>query len=349
MQYLKKKMISTKDRKNQHLNLAKSQFEEELERNSLETVILPYCALPEINFKSINSSVNFLDKKLSCPVMISGITGGTERANNINIAFAELAEEHKIAMGVGSQRASLEENNSQKYLRKIAKNIPLIGNIGGVQLTSPSGMDLIKRAIDDIEANAIAIHLNPLQEIVQPEGDHDWRGVLNGISEAVKTLPCPIIVKEVGRGLSKEVIKNLFDVGVKMFDVSGMGGTNWTKIEASRRSYDEQSIYQPFYDIGFPLKKLIVDASSVSKENFIIGSGGIKNGLDVAKAIWLGSDLVGMAGVLLKSLEDNNEIINKKNLDNLLENIKTQIKISLFITGSKNIKEFKKKSSYGEN
>ena len=342
-------MYSIKDRKIQHLDIAKYQFEKEIEHNSLDSVTLPYCALPEIDFNSIDSSINFLDKKLSFPVMISGMTGGTERSNNINRALAELAEEHKIAMGIGSQRASLETNNSQKYLRKIAKNIPLIGNIGGVQLASPSGMDLIKRAIDDIEADAIAIHLNPLQEIIQPEGDHDWRGVLNGISEVVKTLPCPVIVKEVGRGLSKEVIKSLFNAGVRIFDVAGTGGTNWTKIEASRRSCDEQSIYQPFNDIGIPLKKLIIDASSISKDNIIIGSGGIKNGLDVAKAIWLGSDLVSMAGVLLKSLEDDNQKIDKKNLDNLIKNLKKQIKISLFITGSKNITVFKEKSNYGEN
>ena len=341
-------MYSIKDRKIQHLDIAKYQFEKETEHNSLDTVILPYCALPEIDFETIDLSVNFLNKRISFPVMISGMTGGTERSNNINKALVELAEEHNIAMGIGSQRASLETKNSQKYLRKIAKNIPLIGNIGGVQLVSSSGMDLIKRAIDDIEADAIAIHLNPLQEIVQPEGDHDWRGVLNGISEVVKTLPCPVIVKEVGRGLSKEVIKNLFNVGVKIFDVAGMGGTNWTKIETSRRVFKEQSIYQPFHDIGIPLKKLIIDASSISKDNTIIGSGGIKNGLDAAKAIWLGSDLVSMAGVLLKSLEDENHKIDKKNLDNLLKNLKTQIKISLFITGSKNINEFKDKSNYGE-
>ncbi|WP_443642665.1 type 2 isopentenyl-diphosphate Delta-isomerase [Candidatus Levibacter sp. Uisw_134_01] len=342
-------MYSIKDRKIQHLNIAKYQFENEIEYNSLDSVVLPYCALPEIDFDTIDLSVNFLNKRISFPVMISGMTGGTERSNNINKVLVELAEEHNIAMGIGSQRASLETKSSQKFLRKIAKNIPLIGNVGGVQLASPSGIDLIKRAINDIEADAIAVHLNPLQEIVQPEGDHDWRGVLNGISEAVKTLPCPIIVKEVGRGLSKEVIKSLFNVGVRIFDVAGMGGTNWTKIETSRRPSDEQSIYQPFHNIGIPLKKLIIDASSISKDNIIIGSGGIKNGLDVAKAIWLGSDLVSMAGVLLKSLEDKNHKINKKNLDNLLNNLKTQIKISLFITGSKSIYEFREKSIFGEN
>ena len=339
-------MYYAKDRKNQHLDLAKFQFETEIETNSLESIELPYCALPEIDFNSANLETDFLNKKLLIPLIISGMTGGTDRSRYINEALAEVAEEHGLGMGIGSQRASLETGNSQKTLRKIAPNIPLIGNIGGIQLASTSGIDLARRAVDDIEANALAIHLNPLQEIVQPEGEHDWRGVLNAIEKTVKLLPCPVIVKEVGRGLSKEVIIKLFDVGVKIFDVAGMGGTNWTKIEASRRLENDKMVYQPFYHMGITLKKGIIDASTISENNTIIGSGGIKNGLDIARAIWIGADLVAMAGVILKKLEDDNNKINKVRLYDFINDIKKQLKIALFITGSQNIRDFSEKSEF---
>ena len=339
-------MYFAKDRKDQHLDIAKLHFDSEIDINSLDTVELPYCALPEIDFESIELSVNFLNRNVSFPLIISGMTGGTDRSTYINEALAEVAEGQCIAMGIGSQRASLEADKTQKNLRKIAPSIPLIGNIGGVQIASPGGIDLVRRAIDDIEANAIAIHLNPLQEITQPEGEYDWRGVLNAVSKAVKLMPCPIVIKEVGRGLSKDVIQKLFDVGVNIFDVAGTGGTNWTRIEASRRTDKDKVVYEPFYNIGIPLKKAILEASMVSKNNIIIGSGGIKNGLDIAKSIWVGADLVAMAGVLLKSLEDKNQKIDATKLFDLIENIKKQLKISLFITGCNNINEFKRKSDF---
>ena len=333
---------SLKVRKTEHLDLAKSQDSFKKEFNSLDQVKLPYNALPEIDFNEIDISISFLNKHVSAPFLITGMTGGTERSDKINEALVVVAEKNRLPLGIGSQRTSLASNESQSNLRKLGPNIPLIGNLGGVQLSLNDGIDLAKKAVDDIEADALAIHLNPLQEIIQPEGNHNWKGVLKAISSAVRSLPCPIIVKEVGRGLSAEVIYKLNQEGVEIFDVSGMGGTNWAKIEIKRRSNEDQTIYQPFSNIGINLNDAVIDARALSKKINIIASGGIRNGLDGAKTIWLGANMFGMAGELLKVLENKKLEIDKEKLNQFIKNIKLQTKISLFSTGCKDLKEFKK-------
>ena len=181
-------------RKDVHIDLSKSELSRFNIAHPLDLITLPHNALPEMDFDDVDTSCEFLNKELSFPFMITGMTGGTPRGNRLNLAFAEVANQCGIAFGVGSQRSSIANGKSQKELRKLAPKIPIIGNIGGIQLAQENGLELAKSAIEDLEADALAIHLNPLQEIIQPEGESNWRGVLNSIEIAVKTLPCPILI-----------------------------------------------------------------------------------------------------------------------------------------------------------
>jgi len=332
----------TADRKNRHLDLAKAS--QPMAVHPLDSITLPYCALPECDLSAISLSARLFGKDLAAPLMITGMTGGTDRANTLNSLLAEAAQTHKIALGLGSQRASLEAGNSQAELRKLAPDAVLIGNLGGAQLAGKDGIKLARAAAEDIRADALAIHLNPLQEAIQPEGDHDWTGVLAAIEEAVSTLPCPVLVKEVGAGLSGEVVRRLAGVGVRHVDVAARGGTNWAEIELHRRPAEDAALYQPFLSTGLMLPEAIAQARAVSEQVSIIASGGIRHGLDAAKTLWLGADIAGMAGQILRAAEDEAGGLHPDRLATTLDMIQKQLKLSLFFTGSPSITAFKRKN-----
>ena len=267
------------------------------------------------------------------------MTGGTAHADAINMALAETAEEARIALAVGSQRASIEAGRSQAALRDHAPSVPLIGNLGGVQLAAPGGIDLAKRAVDDLQADAIFIHLNPLQEAVQPEGQTDWRRVLPALETAVRDLDVPVMVKEVGAGIGPDVAKRLFEVGVHAVDVAGLGGTNWTRIEAARR--DDAAVFEPFLDWGLPTVDALRAVRTACPNGRLIASGGVRHGLDAAKALWLGAALVSMAGPVLRALTtDGVQAPDPHSALQAIDLYKYQLRLALFLTGAPDLATF---------
>ncbi len=328
------------DRKDAHIALALDPLAMAAIDAGFDNVRLDHCAIPECSLEDIDLRTEFLDHHLSAPLFIGSMTGGTARANGINRALAELAETAGIGLAVGSQRASLEAGSSQHDLRALAPSIPLIGNLGGIQLAKADGIDLAKRAVDDLQADAIAIHLNPLQEVVQPEGECDWRHVLAAIEQAVVALPCRVIVKEVGAGIGLAVARRLFDVGVWAVDVAGLGGTNWTRIEAAR--CEDSGLFSPFLDWGMPTVTCLQKISIAMPERVLLASGGVRHGLDAAKAIWLGATAVSLAGPVLKALVGpENGPPDLIAASQAIADLKAQMELTLFLTGSKDLADFR--------
>ena len=238
------------DRKDAHLVLAAAPLARSGRNAGFDRVQLDHCALPENDLASVNITKDWLGKAVSAPLFIGSMTGGTDHADAINAALAAVAERCGVGLALGSQRAALERGRGGAHLRSLAPSVPLVGNLGGVQLAADGGIDLAHRAVDDIEADALFIHLNPLQEAVQPEGETDWRGVLAAIETLVPRIGCPVIAKEVGAGISAAAARRLYDAGIHSVDVAGLGGTNWTRIEAARR--EDAALFEPFLDWGVP-------------------------------------------------------------------------------------------------
>jgi isopentenyl-diphosphate delta-isomerase len=295
-----------------------------------------HCALPELDLASIDLRASLLGIGLRAPLLISSMTGGAYRAVAINRHLAEAAEALGIAMGVGSQRVSLQTGNNQgltRELRRIAPSIALLANIGAAQLLEPDGLDLAHRAVDTLEANGLIIHLNPLQEAVQPEGDRNWRGVLAGITRAAASLGVPIIVKEVGAGLSAPVATALVEAGVQVIDVAGAGGTSWAAVEGERAiSAADRAVAMAFADWGIPTASCVQAVRRALPNVPLIASGGVRDGVDAAKAIRLGADLVGQAASILRDATVSTEAVVEH-----FEVIIRQLRIACFCTGSANL------------
>jgi|TARA_B100000315_G_scaffold13057_1_gene12307 isopentenyl-diphosphate delta-isomerase len=306
----------------------------------LEDVTLIHNALPEINFDEIDTSTNFLNHKFSAPFLIDAMTGGTKEATKINGNLASAAEELGIAMGVGSQRAGLSSikiAETYAIARKKAPSAFLIANIGGAQLIDGLSLKKIKKLIEMINANAIAIHLNPLQEIIQPEGEPKYKGVLDKISWVSSEINVPIIVKEIGCGISREVATKLEIAGVSAVNIAGLGGTSWAAVEYFRakkkNKYDKAELGKLFWDWGVPTAASIIEAKSTTNIP-IIASGGIRTGIDIAKCISLGASLVGIAQPLLPpAVKSSREVVTK--IDKILQELKT----SMFVTGSRTTRD----------
>ena len=327
------------DRKDAHIALALDPLAMAANDAGFDIVRLDHCAIPECNLQDIDLGTEFLGHQVSAPLFIGAMTGGTERATSINHALAEIAETAGIGLAVGSQRSSLEAGTSQADLRTIAPSVPLIGNLGGIQLAQLNGLDLAKRAVDDLQADAIAIHLNPLQEAVQPEGECDWRHVLAAIGRAANVLPCKVIVKEVGAGIGATVARRLYEAGVWAVDVAGLGGTNWTRIEAARR--EDSKLFVPFLDWGTPTVTCLREISMAMPEKTLLASGGVRHGLDAAKAIWLGASAVSLAGPVLKALVgSHNGVPDPLAAGQVIGDLKAQMALALFLTGAPDIRQF---------
>ncbi len=305
--------------------------------NGLDAIRFEHCALPELDLGAIDLRSELLGIPLRAPLLISSMTGGAERATAINRHLAEAAQALGIAMGVGSQRVGLRSGNDQgltRELRRLAPDIALLSNIGAAQLLEKDGMDLARRAADNLQANALIIHLNPLQEAVQAEGDKDWCGVLEAIRRTVDSVGVPVIVKEVGAGLSAQVAVALVQAGVRVIDVAGCGGTSWAAVEAKRAALPaDREVAMAFADWGIPTATSLAMVRKVLPDVTLIASGGIRNGVDAAKAIRMGADLVGQAaGVLHDATLSTAAVIEH------FEIVIRQLRIACFCTGSADLK-----------
>ncbi|MCE4614921.1 MAG: type 2 isopentenyl-diphosphate Delta-isomerase [Desulfurococcales archaeon] len=337
--------LTTKNRKLDHIKVTVDRNVESKASTLLESIFIDHNSLPEVNIDEIDISTRFLGKKISAPLIITGMTGGHPETAEINKYLAVEAEKYGIALGVGSQRAAIEHKELEwtfSIAREHAPDIPLVANIGAPQLVKGYGIREILDAVQMIEADGIAIHLNPLQEIFQMEGDTDFKGILSKIVEILDESPVPIIIKETGAGLSPAVINVLYNLGVRYFDVSGLGGTNWAKVEVLRAEYrgDKEFVARldGYGDVwGNPTAYSVIMARRHAPESTIISSGGIRTGLDVVKSIVIGGDLGGFALPVLRALIKE----GIDGLDSFLENIIFQIKAGTLLTGSMNIVELR--------
>jgi isopentenyl-diphosphate delta-isomerase len=298
-----------------------------------------HCALPEINLADIDTSSTFFHKTLNFPVLISSMTGGTKEAEKINRNLAIIAQIYNFGMGVGSQRAGLEnEDTMQTFkVRQYAPDILLFANLGAVQLNNSYTVEHCKKLVDAIEADALILHLNPLQEALMENGDTNFSNLLEKIEIVCRKLPVPVVVKEVGWGISVEVAKKLVNIGVQSIDVAGAGGTSWSEVEKYRNYHLHlKEIAGAFKDWGIPTAECIVQIRKALASTPLIASGGLRNGVDIAKCIALGANLGGMAHQFLTSAADSEDSLNKTCLA-----ITQQIKIAMFGVGARNLDELK--------
>ncbi|WP_373467817.1 type 2 isopentenyl-diphosphate Delta-isomerase [Acidianus infernus] len=310
----------------------------------LDDVILIHQAMPCLSFNEINTSVKFLKKEISAPLMVTGMTGGNEALGKINATIAEVIEELRLAMGVGSQRIAIERADAResfKIVRKKAPTSPIIANIGAPQLAKGYGLKELKEAVSMIEADAIAVHLNPAQELFQPEGEPEYPGdILIKLKDISKELGVPIIIKETGTGISMETAIKFKEIGIRYFDVSGQGGTSWIAVEMirdKRKNNWKKESAELFAGWGIPTAASIIETRFAVPDAFIIGSGGIRNGLQIAKAIALGADIAGMASPVLKKAVEG-----KESLVSFFNKVIFELKAAMMLTGAKNVEELKR-------
>ncbi|MDF1557725.1 MAG: type 2 isopentenyl-diphosphate Delta-isomerase [ANME-2 cluster archaeon] len=330
--------MSTSNRKLEHLELCANQDveshrdEHNKRRTGFDDVTLVHNALPDINIKDIDTSQELLGHKLAFPLLIASMTGGHPQTKKVNEALAIAAQEIGIGVGVGSQRAALEDpgmEDSFRVVRDAAPDAFVFGNMGVAQLKE-YGVEGVRQAVDMIDANAMAIHLNFLQEAIQPEGDTDAAGGLELIEEVCKKLKTPVIVKETGAGISHKVAQKLCNAGVAAIDVGGLGGTSWAGVEVYRAQnkgdLNGESLGKLFWDWGIPTATSIIE-SKISVP--VIATGGIRSGLDMAKSLAIGASACATALPLVRpAMKGPQEV--KENLEHFL----AEFKAAMFLTGS---------------
>lgn len=333
-------MRETQTRKADHIRIC---LDEDVQfhknTNGLERYRFTHCCLPELNCSEIDLSTTFLGKSLGAPLLISSMTGGTEQARTINFRLAEVAQHYKLAMGVGSQRVVVENPQVADTfaVRSLAPDILLFANLGAVQLNYSYGVDQCLRIIDLLEADALILHLNPLQECIQPKGDTNFKGLLDKIKLLCVRMPVPVIAKEVGNGISAAMAQKLIDAGVSAIDVAGAGGTSWAKVESERALNEQQRrLGLTFADWGLPTAECIIDIRAIAPEIPLIASGGLRNGVEIAKAIALGADIAGLAWPFLQAAADSTEAV-----DALVQLLIAEITTVLLCTGNATVSQLK--------
>lgn len=332
----------TQLRKLEHIDVVLRERVEGPGSTWFEYVFLIHQAYSEVSLNSVNLETSFLGRVLKAPVMITGMTGGASGTEKINSKLAEVAERFGIALGVGSQRAAIEDPSLERTFRVVrdyARNIPIVGNIGAHEFIKYD-LSQISKLVEMIDADALAIHLNLTQELIQPEGTPDFNDLITKVKLVVKELSTPIMVKEVGQGLSYEVVKKLSEVGVKLFDVAGAGGTNWVLVEKYRAQKIgdklKELIAVNLVDWGIPTAASIIEARNAAPDSVIIGSGGIRSSVDAVKALRIGADLVGLAAPVLKAYYGGY-------LEEFLQAFIHGIRALLALTGSKDLNELRRK------
>jgi isopentenyl-diphosphate delta-isomerase len=298
-------------RKGDHIRLCLDE-DSQADYSVFQKYRLPYVALPEVSLDEVDTTYELCGKTLSMPLIIASMTGGSEHGRTINTNLAKAAEICGVAMGVGSQRIGLEKQDAKdtfKLVRTYAPNACIIANMGAVQLNYGHGVESYRAIVDMVQADAVYLHLNPLQEALQPGGDTDFRNILRGIELLVRSLPVPVFVKEVGHGISGDIARKLFEVGVHAVDIAGIGGTSYAWVEAARSH--NASFATWFKDIGIPTDRAVIEATA-SKTNdtqLVIASGGVRSPIDGLKAHALGADLFSAAVPFLRPAMDSAEAI----------------------------------------
>jgi isopentenyl-diphosphate Delta-isomerase len=330
------KVTPISSRKSDHIRINLDEDVQSGLTNGLEHYRFEHQALPELDLDQVNLSQELFGRLVKAPILISSMTGGTEEAAGINRTLAAAAQASGIAMGVGSQRAAIEHPELAETfkVRELAPDILLFANLGAIQLNYSYGLEHCQRAVDMIEADALILHLNALQEAVQPEGDIRWSGLLAKIEKVCRSLPVPVIAKEVGWGFSKETATRLQEAGVAAVDVAGAGGTSWSQVEMHRAEIPSQArLAAAFLDWGIPTSQAILNVRRGAPDTLIIASGGLRNGVDIAKCIALGASLGGMAGPFLKaavrSLDDTIQTIDE---------LRREIQVCMFASGAVDLK-----------
>ena len=305
----------------------------------LERYRLTHCCLPELDWTDIDLSTSFLGKPRRSPLLISSMTGGTAQAKQINRRLATIAQEYGIAMGVGSQRVAIEnpEVTDTFSVRDLAPDILLFANIGAVQLNYSYGLDECLQAVESLQADALILHINPLQECVQSNGDKNFSGLLAKLENLCEALSVPVIAKEVGNGISAVMAQKLMNVGVTAIDVAGAGGTSWAQVEGERaKDKLQRRLGQTFGNWGLPTTECIRTIRAADPQVPLIASGGIRNGLDVAKAIALGADIAGLALPFLQAAADSEDAVRE-----LMEFLVAEMTTALFCSGCRTLADLR--------
>lgn len=330
------KVAPLQQRKADHIQINLEKDVRSALTTGLEHLQFLHEALPEIDLDDVDTNLTLFGRSLAAPILVSSMTGGTEQAGAINRRLAEAAQECRAAMGVGSQRAALEhaEQAETFQVRKYAPDILLFANLGAVQLNHGYDIDECRRAVEMIEADALFLHLNALQEAVQDGGDTKFAGLARKIEAICRQLDVPVVAKEVGWGISERTAKLLHDCGVAAIDVAGAGGTSWSQVEMHRAPNEfTRELAATFVDWGIPTADSIQMVRRAAPDMKVFASGGLRDGLDIAKCIALGAMLGGMAGKFLKAAA-----ISAERAEESLRLTKKQIEVTMFAAGCRDVK-----------
>lgn len=334
---------SVAGRKLEHIRAVLSDPHVERQASGFDKISLTHRALPELDMDAVETSCQFLGKQLPFPLLISSMTGGADDEclrMNRNLAIA--AQETGVALAVGSQRVMFTnpEAKASFDLRDLAPDVPLMANVGAVQLNKGFTLEHCKAAVDVLKADALYLHLNPLQEAVQPEGDRDFTGLAAKIADVAHGLDVPVVLKEVGSGLSQADVTLGLDAGIRHFDVAGRGGTSWSRIEYHRRSEEDDDLGLVFQDWGLTTVESLIEAretlSQYTQKTTLIASGGIRDGVDMAKSVILGADLCGVAGPFLAAAQDSSDSVVKK-----IKKFKREFTTAMFLLGCADLQSLK--------
>lgn len=330
-----KKDTQITNRKVEHIRICLEEDVNSTISTGFEKFRFAHQALPELNLNEIDCTTTIFGKNINAPILISSMTGGAAEAVAYNEIFARLAQEFSIALALGSQRAAISnpELASTYQVRKIAPQIPVFANLGAIQLNYGYTILEYQKAVDMIEADALILHLNPLQEAIQPEGDTNWKNLLPKIETLCKSISVPVIGKEVGWGISVNCARRLLSAGVAAIDVAGAGGLSWSAIEKHRANHALMvSIADHFNAWGIPTADALSAIHASLPDALLFASGGLKNGIDLAKSMALGAKLGGFANVFLHAAHAGED-----QLRSLIQQIIKELKICMFLTGSENL------------
>jgi isopentenyl-diphosphate delta-isomerase len=335
-------MLEQRKLEHLHINLERDVSFPRL-TTGLERYRFVHNALPEISFDDIDLTTTFLGKQLRLPLLISSMTGGTAEAQRINLHLAEGAQATRIAMGLGSLRAALEAPHLADTfrVRHLAPDVLLLANLGAAQLNTGFTPDDCQRAVDLAEADALILHLNPLQEALQSDGDTIWRGLLDNIQAVCQRLDVPIVAKEVGWGISARAAQRLVDVGVTVIDLAGAGGTSWSQVEMYRAPTERlRRICAQFADWGIPTAEALIETRAALPETPLIASGGLRSGMDLAKCLALGANLGGLAGPFLSAANASTQAVV-----DLVDEMADVLRIIMFSLGIPEVESLRGTSS----